>query len=115
VAAPRYRAGMTSPQYDPTWQAPPAGYYPPIPVMAVPYRRTNTYAILSLVFAFVCAPLAIVFGHIARKQIRQSGEDGDGLALAGLIIGYVACALALLAVALVVVLASALAAGHWSF
>jgi predicted RNA-binding protein with TRAM domain len=30
----------------------------------------------------------IVLGHIARAQIRRTGQDGDGLALAGLIIGY---------------------------
>jgi len=122
---------MTSPQYDPTRQMPPGGdpnapypgyapyppatgyqmpgtypvsggYYPPIPVVAVPYRKTNTYAILSLVFAFVFSPLAIVFGHMARKQIRMTGEDGDGLALAGMIIGYISVGIAVLVLALVV-------------
>jgi hypothetical protein len=38
--------------------------------------------------AFVFAPAAIVTGHIARSQIRRTGESGGGLALAGLIIGY---------------------------
>jgi hypothetical protein len=47
-------------------------------------RPTNTMAILSLVMAFVFAPLGIVFGVIARRQIRQTGEDGDSLAVAGL-------------------------------
>jgi hypothetical protein len=37
----------------------------------------------------VFAPAAIVTGHIARGQIRRTGEAGGGLALAGLIIGYV--------------------------
>jgi len=46
-------------------------------------------AILALVLALVFAPVGIILGHIARKQIRETGEDGDGLALAGLIIGYV--------------------------
>jgi hypothetical protein len=46
-------------------------------------------AILSLVFAFVFSPLAIVFGHMAKKQIRETGEDGDGLATAGLVLGYI--------------------------
>jgi hypothetical protein len=50
---------------------------------------TNTMAILSLVFAFVFAPLAIVFGHMARKQIRERGEQGEGLATAGLVVGYI--------------------------
>ena len=33
---------------------------------------------------------------IARKQIRQTGEEGDGLALAGIIIGSIASAFWLL-------------------
>jgi len=39
-----------------------------------PSAQTNTMAILALVFAFVFAPLGIVFGHMARTQIRQTGE-----------------------------------------
>jgi uncharacterized membrane protein len=46
-------------------------------------------AILALVFAFVFAPVAIVLGVMARKQIRQTGEEGDGLALAGIIAGSI--------------------------
>lgn len=46
-------------------------------------------AILSLVFAFVFAPLGIVFGHIAKRQIRRTGEQGSGLATAGLVLGYI--------------------------
>lgn len=50
---------------------------------------TNVMAILSLVFAFVFAPLGIVFGHIAKRQIRRTGEQGSGLATAGLVLGYI--------------------------
>jgi hypothetical protein len=63
------------------YQAPYAAYQQP--------KGTNTMAILALVFAFVFSPLGIVFGHIGRKQIRERGEGGDGLALAGMIIGYI--------------------------
>ncbi|MDI9915903.1 DUF4190 domain-containing protein [Rhodococcus sp. IEGM 1379] len=59
-------------------------------------RPTNTLAVLALVFAFLVAPLGIVFGHIARSQIKRTGEQGDGLALAGLIIGYIFTALGIL-------------------
>lgn|SRR5690606_27267060 len=68
---------------------PPPGYgygYPPPPP---PSPGTNTMAILSLVFALIFSPLGIVFGHLAKKQIRESGEEGDGLATAGLVIGYI--------------------------
>jgi hypothetical protein len=57
---------------------------------------TNTLAILSLVFAFVFAPASIVFGHLAKKQIRQTGEQGEGLATAGLWLGYIFTGLGLL-------------------
>ncbi len=71
---------------------PPYGAYPP---PAVP--GTNILALLSLVFAFVFAPVGIVLGHMARRQLRTSGEQGAGLAKAGLIIGYVLTALWVLA------------------
>jgi hypothetical protein len=49
----------------------------------------NPLAIIGFVLAFVVPPGAIVCGHIARGQIRRTGEQGDGLALAALILGYV--------------------------
>ena len=33
---------------------------------------------------------AVVCGHIARRQIRQTAERGDGLATSGLVLGYMA-------------------------
>jgi peptidyl-prolyl cis-trans isomerase B (cyclophilin B) len=36
-----------------------------------------------------CAPLGVIFGHIAIGQIKTTGEGGRGLAIAGLIIGYI--------------------------
>lgn len=52
-------------------------------------RGTNVMAILSLVFAFIISPLGIVFGHIAKRQIRRTGEAGSGLATAGLVLSYI--------------------------
>lgn len=63
---------------------------------SVATRGTNTMAILALVFAFLFAPLGIVFGVIARKQIRQTGEGGAGLAKAGLILGIIFTVLSVL-------------------
>lgn len=74
--------GAYSPQ---TYQQ---GYAPAAP-------RTNTLAILALVFSLMgigtwfTAIGGIVCGHIARKQIRQTGEGGAGMATAGLVIGYI--------------------------
>lgn len=56
--------------------------------------RTNQLAIAALVcgigqFAFPLAFIAaIILGHKARRQIRRTGEDGYGLATAGLVLGY---------------------------
>ncbi|MEO3818162.1 DUF4190 domain-containing protein [Plantactinospora sp. B24E8] len=52
-------------------------------------RGVNVLAILSLVFAFVFAPAGIVLGHLARRQIARTGEQGAQLALWGLILSYV--------------------------
>ena len=59
-------------------------------------RRTNGLAVASLAcgvgqvfFWFIAAIPAVVLGHMARRQIRQTGEDGAGLALAGLILGWI--------------------------
>ncbi len=60
-----------------------------------PVARTNGLAIASLACGlalFVFGPLtaipAIVFGHMARHQIKRTGEHGAGLALAGLVLGW---------------------------
>jgi hypothetical protein len=66
------------------------GPYPPPYGYGYPSKPgTNTMAILALVFAFVCAPAAIVLGILAHNQIRRSGEQGQGLATAGLVLGIV--------------------------
>ncbi len=52
-------------------------------------KPMNTMAIVALVMALVFPPAGIVCGHIAKKQIAASGEDGGGLANAGLIVGYI--------------------------
>jgi hypothetical protein len=111
-------------QYPPTSGQPygqqpyaqqPYGQQPPYgqPGYGQPYSpgpSTNTMAILALVFAFVFSPAAIVMGHVAKKQIRQTGEGGDGLATAGLWLGYIFTGLYVLGCAawvIVVVIAAA--------
>jgi hypothetical protein len=51
--------------------------------------RTNTLAIIALIAAFVFAPAGIICGFIARNQIKETKEQGDGLALAAILIGAV--------------------------
>ncbi len=73
--------------------------------VAVPVAKTNGLAIASLAcgvaqFAFgpVATIPAIVLGHVARHQIKRTGEQGAGLALAGLILGWVVVALGIIVI-----------------
>jgi hypothetical protein len=96
----------------------PAPYpaYQPYPAYPPPYgygygypvRRTNGMAIAALIMIFVFSPLAIVFGFIARHQIRRTGEDGDGMAIAGIAVGI---AFTLIYVLMVVFIVLAIIAG----
>ena len=63
--------------------------------VVTPVANTNGLAIASLacglalvVFGPPTAIPAIVFGHVARHQIKRTGEQGAGLALAGLTLGW---------------------------
>jgi hypothetical protein len=69
-----------------------------------PAGQTNVLAIISLIAAFVIAPVGIILGFIARGQIKTSGESGDGLAKAGIIIGIVFTVLGLLGIILSIAL-----------
>jgi Domain of unknown function (DUF4190) len=98
------------------WLASDGKWYPPEshpaysrPSTAQPWpppspAQTNGFATASFVLSltlFVIGPiLAIVFGARARRQIRRSGglESGDGLALAGMIIGIVGLVLSVIVV-----------------
>lgn len=67
------------------------GYYPP--VNTVP--PTNGLAIAALVcglaelftLGLVAIP-AVILGHLAHGQIKRTGERGDGMAIAGMVFGY---------------------------
>ncbi len=74
-------------------------------------RRTNTLAVASLVLGVVwCGGIgslfAVIFSVQARRSIRRSGgtESGEGLAIAGLVLGIVGLVGAVLTTLLVVVL-----------
>ena len=80
----------------------PVGPVGPVASVA-PGAPVNGLAIASLacgVAQFAFGPLAtipaIVLGHMARHEIKRSGEQGAGLALAGLILGWAALILGIL-------------------
>jgi hypothetical protein len=67
--------------------------------MNVPARTTSATAIISLVFGVICwvaipfigAIVAVICGHVARGEIRRAPPgtvEGDGMAVAGLVLGY---------------------------
>lgn len=96
------------PGQAPGYQAPGAWDTPGI----TPYpaqQPTNSLATASLVtsivaFALCGGALGIVgalMGHSARRQIQASGEAGEGLATAGIVVGWIGFSLFLIGVVLV--------------
>lgn len=73
--------------------------------MSLPPRQTSGLAITSLISGilgwtlvpFIGSVVAIVTGHLARGEVRRAPDrvEGDGMALAGLILGYSMLALSL--------------------
>jgi Domain of unknown function (DUF4190) len=101
-------------QYAPGQYAP--GQYAPGQAVPGPYgaQRTNPMAIAAIVcggaqlfFWLLTGIPAIILGHLARRQIKQTGEGGAGLALAGLILGYIGVAAAALFIIVIVIAVSA--------
>jgi len=79
------------------------------------YRSTSSLAIVSLIFGiatwfvlpFVGAIVAVVCGHMARNKIRRAPAgmlEGEGMAIAGMVLGYVHLALMCLLVLVGIVL-----------
>jgi hypothetical protein len=44
---------------------------------------------LAGILTLISAPIGAVLGHIALKQIRQTGESGEGMAKTGIIVGWI--------------------------
>ncbi|HEX6353790.1 DUF4190 domain-containing protein [Actinophytocola sp.] len=100
--------GVSQPQYPPA-PTPPQPYYPPAPQQFQqpgPYQQpygypmygaqpsTNGMAIASMVLGilwlyWVGSILALIFGYVARDQIKKNGQSGDGMAIAGIVLGWV--------------------------
>ncbi|MDL5156795.1 DUF4190 domain-containing protein [Actinomycetospora termitidis] len=93
----------------PAYGQQPGAYPQPYGYPAGGVAPTNGLAIASLVLSLlsfffgITAVGGVICGHIARRQIRERGENGDGLALAGLIIGYIFIGLFVLAVVFFIV------------
>ncbi|MGR0319199.1 DUF4190 domain-containing protein [Agromyces sp. ZXT2-3] len=76
-------------------------------------QKTNVLAIVSLVSSFFISLVAIITGHIALSQIKKTGEQGRGLAIAGLIIGYIGLVVGIiLAIVWFAILGAAISSGN---
>lgn len=122
--------GQQQPGQNPYGQQPqqqqpyaPAGAYGPTGYQPYAQRpKTNTLAILSIVFglaaipmwfiAILLGPAGAILGHVALGKIKQNGEAGRGLALTGIIAGWVMAGIWLIWVVFVFIIA---VAGHTGY
>src|SRR5262249_15387814 len=113
--------------YGPPPTAPPFGYGPPSagaqsqPPMHGPVSRSNGLAIASMVlgivslaiavFAFfmswIGSVLALIFGYVANRRIAraQGTQSGRGMAIAGIVLGWIGSAFAIVIVTAIVLVA----------
>lgn len=95
---------MSTPYSSPEWQPPPEQPGPPPYSGQPPYgwgygyqpppRRTNGMAVASMIVGilwlyWIGSILALIFGYVARGQIRRTGEGGGGMAVAGIVLGWI--------------------------
>ena len=94
AAAPTAGAPFNNPQPDPVvWSEPGA------------HRRLNNAALAAMIVSlasFVTCPLiglvGVYLGLRAKREIRANGEDGDGMATAGVVVGWVSTGVAVLVI-----------------
>jgi hypothetical protein len=67
--------------------------------LPAPRPRANGKAVGAAVCGLLCVPSfgftgipAVILGHAARAEIERTGEGGDGLALTGLVFGWLSIA-----------------------
>jgi hypothetical protein len=98
--------GYGSPYYQPAYQYPPQ-YAPPRPTegLAIASLVVSCAGVLGLCAWTIGGVLGLVgaiLGHVARRRIRRTGASGAGLALAGIIVGWVCTGIGLLGIAFLI-------------
>ncbi|SDD15114.1 DUF4190 domain-containing protein [Glycomyces harbinensis] len=93
---PNYQEPQPQQQYPPPPQ-PPYGVYPPYGYQYTPPRPTNGLAIAAMIMGIVgvCNPISIlglIFGMVSKRQIAERGEQGEGFATAGIVLGWIGVA-----------------------
>lgn len=106
---------MTDPNQQPltpnTQNSAPAYSQPGAPAygqayVSNPSDKWNVLAIVSLVTAFFISLAAVITGHIALGQIKKTGEKGRGMAIAGLVLGYLGLVFGAIWIILLIVVAA---------
>jgi hypothetical protein len=102
-------AGPTppTPQQPPIVVQVPAATAPQVVYVQQQAQKTNGFAIASMVLGIIWiywigSILALVFGYIARSQIKRSQgmQSGDGMAIAGIVLGWIGVGILLLLILL---------------
>jgi hypothetical protein len=92
------------PQQPPAYGPPPG--YPP--QYYTPPRQLNGLAITSMILGILWiywlgSILALILGYTARKQIRERNESGDGMAIAGIVLGWIGTATLAIVLTIVII------------
>jgi hypothetical protein len=85
--------------------APPPGYGPPMPGGVPPNNQKALWAMILGIVALVCCGVfagipALILGNQAKREIAASGgmQGGEGMAKAGVILGWVSIGLSIVGV-----------------
>src|SRR5215475_11121996 len=91
-----------------SWLVPPPPAFAQTPAIQIPMqpaRRTSGMAIASLVLGvlwmyWLGSILALVFGYLAKREIRDSRDqmEGSGMATAGIVLGWIGIATLILTI-----------------
>lgn len=98
AATMAYGAPVNGSSAHPGYAAPPAWGPAPAPQNVLAWVSFGL-GLGGLMLGLIASIPAIVLGHIARRQLRERGEQGEAAALTGLITGYVISALWILGIA----------------
>ncbi|WP_437089694.1 DUF1707 and DUF4190 domain-containing protein [Streptomyces sp. enrichment culture] len=76
----------------PAGQGVPATFLPPPPVTNGKAVGALVCGVLTVATAGLSGVPAVILGHAARAEMRRSGERGEGLAMTGLVLGWLSVA-----------------------
>lgn len=105
--------GMSYPPQQPTWQPQPPSHQPGGPTGGYIPPKQNQVALWSMILgivAVVCCSVftgipALIMGIVSWRQIKESrgAQTGEGMAIAGIVLGVLSVVLIIAMVALLVI------------